>query len=110
VAISARIKERSGMGKLFAVYILTNKSHKVLYTGITNDLIRRVYEHKEHKIPEFTKKYHVDKLVYYETHDDPSLAIEREKKIKAGSRLKKIMLINALNPDWKDLYDSLVKG
>jgi len=98
------------MDKLFAVYILTNKSHKVLYTGITNDLIRRVYEHKEHKIPGFTKKYHVDKLVYYETYDNPPVAIEREKKIKGGSRKKKMDLINALNPNWEDLYDSLAKG
>lgn len=87
---------------------MTNKYHKVLYTGVTNDLIRRVYEHKNKLIDGFTKKYNVVKLVYYEMFDEPSTAIAREKQIKAGSRQKKIDLINGLNKDWRDLYDDIV--
>ncbi|MEW6328429.1 MAG: GIY-YIG nuclease family protein [Thermodesulfobacteriota bacterium] len=76
------------------VYILTNKRNTVLYTGMTNDLKRRVFEHKEKLVDGFTKKYNVTKLVYYEVFDDPENAILREKQIKAGSRQKKIDLIN----------------
>jgi len=74
------------MSKQFYVYIMTNKNNKVLYTGITNDLKRRVYEHKEKLVDGFTKKYNVSKLIYYEIFEDPENAILREKKIKAGSR------------------------
>ena len=74
---------------------------------MTNNLIRRVYEHKEKIIDGFTKKYNCTKLVYYEIFNDPYNAIAREKQIKAGSRKKKIDLINAMNPKWKDLYDDL---
>jgi len=98
------------MEKSFAVHILTNKSNKVLYTGVTNDLIRRVYEHKEKNVPGFTQKDNVNKLVWYEVYEQAGPAIEREKTIKAGSRRKKVELINALNPDWQDLYDALAKG
>jgi putative endonuclease len=86
---------------------MSNKSNNVLYTGMTNNLIRRVYEHKEKIIDGFTKKYNCTKLVYYEIFNDPYNAIAREKQIKAGSRKKKIDLINAMNPKWKDLYDDL---
>jgi putative endonuclease len=86
---------------------MTNKSNNVLYTGMTNNLIRRVYEHKEKIIDGFTKKYNCTKLVYYEIFNDPYNAIAREKQIKAGSRKKKIELINSMNPNWKDLYDDL---
>jgi putative endonuclease len=86
---------------------MSNKSNNVLYTGMTNNLIRRVYEHKEKMIDGFTKKYNCTKLVYYEIFNDPYNAIAREKQIKAGSRKKKIDLINAMNPKWKDLYDDL---
>jgi len=86
---------------------MTNKNNAVLYTGMTNNLIRRVYEHKEKIIDGFTKKYNCTKLVYYEIFNDPYNAIAREKQIKAGSREKKIDLINAVNPEWKDLYDDL---
>ena len=89
------------------VYIMTNKHNTVLYTGVTNDLIRRVYEHKEKLVKGFTKKYNVNKLVYYEIADEIYYAIEREKQIKGGSRQKKIDLILSMNPEWKDLYNTL---
>ncbi len=94
-------------GYNYFIYILTNKNHTVLYTGVTNDLRERVYQHKEKLVKGFTKKYNVDKLVYYEhfTHIDEAIA--REKQIKAGSRKKKIDLINILNPEWKDLWDEV---
>jgi putative endonuclease len=86
---------------------MTNKNNTVLYTGVTNNLQKRVYEHKEKLIEGFTKKYNVVKLVYYEIFDDPENAINREKQIKAGSRQKKLDLINSMNPEWKDFYDEL---
>ena len=95
------------MTKQFYVYILTNFKNTVLYTGVTNDLVRRVYEHKEKLIEGFTKKYNVQKLVYYEIIDDAELAIQREKQIKGGSRQKKIDLINDMNPGWYDLYSNI---
>ena len=95
------------MSKPYYVYIMTNKHNRVLYTGITNDLRRRVYEHKEKFIAGFTKKYNVSKLIYYELFEDPENAILREKKIKAGSRQKKIDLINTMNKEWIDLYEEL---
>jgi putative endonuclease len=95
------------MNKQYYVYILTNKYNKVLYTGVTNDLKRRVYEHKKGLIKGFTAKYNVDKLVYYEATEDINAAILREKQIKAGSRKKKIDLIEGANPEWKDLSDEL---
>jgi len=79
--------------KLFYVYMLTNKNHKILYTGVTNDLERRCYEHKQKKIKGFTQKYNVDKLVYFEKFDFIDMAIAREKQIKGYSRLKKNNLI-----------------
>jgi putative endonuclease len=91
----------------YYVYILANVHHTVLYTGVTNHLQRRVLEHKDGKGSEFTKKYHVTKLVYYEAGDDINVAIAREKQIKAGSRNKKIELINSLNPEWKDLSEEM---
>lgn len=96
------------MGKRhFYVYIMTNKVNTVLYTGITNDIKRRVYEHKQKLVDGFTKKYNVVKLVYYETFADCMSAIQREKQIKAGPRRKKEELINSINKDWSDLYDEL---
>jgi putative endonuclease len=91
--------------KNYFIYILTNSNNKVLYTGMTNSLMRRVWEHKAKMIGGFTKKYNVDKLVYFESFDNPTDAIKREKQIKAGSRQKNLELINDLNPDWKDLYN-----
>jgi len=91
----------------YFVYLMTNKNNTVLYTGVTNDLKRRVYEHKEKLIDGFTKKYNVNKLVYFKFTSDINSAIQREKQIKAGSRQKKIDLINSINKDWKDLYDEI---
>jgi putative endonuclease len=87
--------------KMFYVYILTNTYNKVLYTGVTNDLERRCYEHKQKLIRGFSQKYNVDKLVYFEKHDFIDLAIAREKQIKGYSRAKKIAHINKFNKDWK---------
>ena len=95
------------MSNRYYVYIMTNKNNKVLYTGVTNDLIRRVHEHKEKMTKGFTKKYNIKKLVYYEAFDIVYHAIAREKQIKAGSRQKKIDLINSMNKEWEDLYDGL---
>jgi len=96
------------MGKNYFVYILTNKGNSVLYTGVTNNLVRRVYEHKEKLVEGFTKRYNCSKLVWYEMYDDSYNAILREKQIKAGSRKKKLDMINRMNPEWKDLYDEIV--
>ena len=95
------------MDRQYFVYIMTNKHNNVLYTGITNDLKRRVYEHKEKLVGGFTKKYNITKLIYYEVFDDPENAILREKQIKAGSRQKKIDLINSMNRNWLNLYEQL---
>ena len=86
---------------------MTNKNNNVINTGVTNDLKRRVYEHKEKLIDGFTKKYNVNKLVYFEATNDINSAIRREKQIKAGPRQKKIDLINSTNKSWKDLYDEI---
>jgi putative endonuclease len=91
--------------KEYCVYILTNSRHTVLYIGVTNDLQRRVEEHKSGRGSAFTKKYNVNKLVFYESGDDINIAIAREKQIKAGSRKKKMDLINIMNPEWKDLSE-----
>jgi len=93
--------------KHYYVYIVTNKWNSVLYTGITNDLKRRVFEHKAKLFKGFTKRYNVDKLVFYEVSTDVESAISREKQIKGGSRAKKIALVDGMNPEWKDLYDDL---
>ncbi len=89
------------------VYLLANKHNNVLYTGVTNDLIRRVYEHKNKLVAGFTQKYNVDRLVYFEVCSGIVVAIEREKQIKGWSRKKNQDLINSLNPEWDDLYRSL---
>ena len=91
----------------YCVYIMTNAHNRVLYTGVTNILKRRVYEHKSGLGGTFTKRYNVDKLVYFEYGSSMNGALLPEKQIKAGSRLKKIALINTLNPDWKDLYEEI---
>jgi putative endonuclease len=86
----------------YYVYIMTN-GKRTLYTGVTNNLYRRVYEHKEKLIPGFTKRYNIDYLVYVESTNDVIAAITREKQIKGWTRAKKISLIESLNPDWRDL-------
>jgi putative endonuclease len=89
--------------KLPCVYILTNERHTVLYVGVTSDLKARVHQHREKLIRGFTSRYNVHKLVYYEVASEMAAAIIREKQLKAGSRQKKIDLINAFNPQWRDL-------
>jgi putative endonuclease len=86
---------------------MTNQNHTALYTGVTNDLIRRVWEHREGVGGGFTSRYQTRKLVYYETYEDPEDANQREKQLKAGSRRKKIELIESMNPAWEDLYDGI---
>lgn len=95
------------MSTYYAVYILTNQHHGVLYVGVTNNLVRRVFEHKNKIVEGFTKRYGVDKLVYYEVMESIEGAIKREKQLKAGSRMKKINLINTFNRGWRDLYFDL---
>ena len=96
---------------VFYVYILTNTHHNVLYTGVTNDLERRCFEHKQKKIKGFTQKYNVDKLIYFERFDSIDSAIAREKQIKGYSREKKLALINQFNNDWKELsHTGLLKN
>ena len=108
IASSARRNEaipKSNMKTGF-VYIMTNKNNTVLYTGVTNDLYRRVFEHKNKLNKVFTSRYNITKLVYFEEIDNIRTAIAREKQIKAGSRKKKEDLINSINPKWNDLYEN----
>jgi len=93
----------------YYVYILTNNNKTVLYTGVTNNLERKIYEHKNGINKGFTKKYNVNNLVYYEIQNDINEAIKREKQIKAGSRKKKINLINSINPGWEDLAEKIFR-
>ena len=89
------------------VYIMTNTWNTTLYTGVTSDLVKRVYEHRTKCVAGFTKTYNLTRLVYYEVADDIEAAILREKQIKAGSWAKKLQLINGMNREWRDLYDEL---
>lgn len=88
--------------------MLTNKYNKVLYIGVTCNLQRRIYEHKRHYKKGFTQRYNVDKLIYYETFDNPLSAIKREKTLKNLVRRKKEVLINNINPLWRDLYKEIL--
>ena len=91
------------------VYIMFNSRNGTLYTGVTNNLIRRVWEHKSKNAESFTKKYNIDKLGYYEIYSDITEAIQREKQIKGGSRKAKLKLIETMNPNWEDLYNEIIK-
>lgn len=91
-----------------AIYIMADRRNGTLYTGVTSDLIKRVYEHKHSESPGFTKKYACKLLVYYEQYESMLDAIEREKQIKGGPRKKKLALIETMNPDWDDLYQDLI--
>jgi putative endonuclease len=93
--------------KQYYVYILTNVANTVLYTGVTGDLKKRVWEHKNKFVKSFTGRYNVNRLVYYEATGSVDSAIFREKQIKAGSRKKKMELIDKMNPDWHDLYGEI---
>jgi len=90
------------------VYILTNRPDGILYTGVTSDIVRRSYEHRIGTMDGFTKRYHLDRLVYFERHEDIVRAIRRETNIKGWPRAWKIRLIRGVNPDWDDLYDTLI--
>jgi putative endonuclease len=94
------------MDHAYFVYIITNKTHSTLYTGVTNNLTRRITEHIQGIGSSFTRRYKINKLVYFEVYPDIRSAISREKQIKAGSRIKKLELIHSLNPDWDDLFDN----
>ena len=94
---------------MYYVYILSNWNNQVIYTGVTNNLERRVYEHKNKMVDGFTKQYNIEKLVYFEQTTDVKAALEREKQIKGLRREKKNNLVNSINPDWKDLSNSWYK-
>jgi putative endonuclease len=89
----------------YYIYVLTNKNHKVMYVGVTNDLMRRIQEHKQKKISGFTKKYNVDQLVYFEHTQDANAAVAREKQLKGWLRIKKNELVETMNPSWRDLSE-----
>jgi putative endonuclease len=97
------------MQKQYFVYILTNKTNGTLYVGVTNDIIRRVYEHKNKMVEGFTKRYGLTTLVYYESFNTAMDAITREKQIKKWNRVWKLKRIHAMNPEWKDLYERIAQ-
>ena len=90
------------------IYIMANKKNGAIYTGITSNLAKRIYEHKSKVIGGFTKRYNCNLLVYYEIHHTMRSAITKEKQIKAGSRKKKLKLIESMNPEWRDLYEDII--
>jgi putative endonuclease len=98
------------MEKIFYVYILASRQNGTLYVGVTSDLIKRVWEHKNKSVQGFTVQYGVDKLVYYEQFRDVNYAIEREKRLKKYNRTWKTDLIEKTNPEWKDLYEEIIHG
>lgn len=112
ICVIARATDRPWQSKVlmnYYVYFLTNKNNRVLYVGVTNDLIRRIYEHKNQLDQNsFTAKYHVNKLVYYEQTSDVRSAIEREKQIKSWNRERKNKLVESINPQWEDLYSKMI--
>ncbi len=93
--------------KHYYVYILTNKTNRVLYIGVTGHLFKRVWEHRSKLVEGFSKKYSTTKLVYFDSFNNPSEAIAAEKKLKGWLRIKKVNLINTLNPAWKDLFEEI---
>ena len=94
---------------MYYVYILTNRNNRVLYTGVTNDLVRRMYEHRHHLLKDsFTARYNLEKLVYYEETSSSRAAIEREKQIKGWNRKRKNKLIESKNPNWDELYEGIL--
>lgn len=94
--------------KRSAVYIMASRRNGTLYTGVTSDLVARIHQHKNGMTPGFASDYGCKLLVYFEIHEDMSVAIAREKQIKAGSRRKKLVLIEGVNPDWQDLYEQIL--
>ncbi len=98
------------MDKDYYVYVLASQRNATLYVGVTSNLIKRIWEHKNKAIKSFTQKYNVDKLVYFEQYHDPENAIKREKRLKKYDRRWKLELIEKENPEWRDLYTDLVSG
>ena len=96
------------MSKQYYVYLITNERYGTLYVGITNDLVRRIYEHREGTVQGFSKQHGLSRLVWFEAHDDVLAAIEREKAVKRWRRDWKMNLIQVMNPNWDDLYESIV--
>jgi putative endonuclease len=96
------------VSKQYYVYLITNEPYGTLYVGVTNDLVRRIYEHREGAVQGFSKQHGLNRLVWFEAHDDVLAAIEREKVIKRWRRDWKMNLIQAMNPNWDDLYESIV--
>ena len=94
--------------KAYCVYILSSQRNGTLYIGMTNNLVRRVWEHKHQLVDGFSKKYEIHHLVYYEIHENPESAITREKQLKKWNRAWKLRLIEKSNPEWNDLYDNLL--
>ena len=93
---------------MYFVYLITNKRYGTLYVGVTRDLVKRIYEHRSKFVEGFTKRHDLRRLVWYEAHEDVTAAIAREKLIKKWHRDRKINLIQAMNPEWNDLYDKIV--
>ncbi|NCP04545.1 MAG: endonuclease [Nitrospirae bacterium CG_4_10_14_3_um_filter_53_41] len=98
------------MEKSYYIYILASQRNGTLYIGVTSDLIKRIWQHKNKLVEGFTEKYGVDKLVYYEQFEDAEYALNREKRLKKYNRKWKMDMIEKLNPDWKDLYEELISG
>lgn len=94
--------------KIPCVYLITNKHNTVFYVGVTNNLLRRIWEHREKLVDGFSKQYNLDRLVYYEFFDHMNEAIQREKQIKGGSRKNKLTMIKTFNPNWDDLFKTLI--
>lgn len=97
------------MSKSYYIYIVFNKQNGALYTGITSDLVKRIWQHKNKVADGFTNKYDISNLGYYEIFNNPETAIEREKQLKSWSRKKKLALIEKDNFEWKDLYNEIIK-
>ncbi len=93
----------------YFVYVLASKPRGTLYVGVTSDLVRRIYQHREGTVPGFTKRYGIKQLVHFERYDEPGLAIQREKNIKHWSRAWKLQLVEASNPKWNDLYSTIIR-
>jgi putative endonuclease len=99
--------EQSATIMAYYVYILASRRDGATYVGITNDLVRRVFEHRQKAVPSFTSKYNITQLVWFESYEDPVSAISREKELKKWKRAWKVQLIEAQNPQWSDLYESI---
>ena len=104
---SGRFRRSKTLIMSYYVYIIASRRDGAIYIGVTNNLVRRVYEHRIKAVPGFTSKYNITQLVWFEIYDDPVSAITREKELKKWKRSWKIKLIEAENPDWKDLYESI---